>query len=97
MPQADSSLTTDPCKPGCACPDCLAVQEAEAERLGPDREPEVKDLAALRRDLRDCFEGCIPLRDAIAMIGAADHPQRDILAADYRQWTARFKAGQRAW
>jgi hypothetical protein len=23
------------CKPGCACPDCLAAQEAETERLGP--------------------------------------------------------------
>jgi hypothetical protein len=43
--------------------------------------------AALRRDLRDCFEGCIPFREAIRMIGAADHPDRKALQADWRRWT----------
>ena len=49
--------------------------------------PNTTDLSALRRDLRDCFEGCIPFREAIQMIGAADHQLRNVLAADYRRWT----------
>jgi hypothetical protein len=42
--------------------------------------PNPTDLSALRRDLRDCFEGCIPFRDAI-QIGAADYPDRKALLA----------------
>lgn len=55
------------------------------------------DLAILRRDLRDLWEGCTPFSEAIQMIGAADHPQRNVLAADYRRWTRAFEAGQRAY
>lgn len=33
-------------------------------------------LAILRRELRDCWEGCIPWKEAIEMIGApAEHRQ----------------------
>jgi len=85
MPQADSANTTILCKPGCACPDCLEIQEAEAERLGPEREPVFDDLAPLRRELRDCFEGCIPFREAIEMVGAPDR-HRKTLRADWRRW-----------
>jgi hypothetical protein len=45
-----------------------------------------RDLAGLRRDLQDLFEGCVPFREAIQMIGANDHPQRNMLAADWRRW-----------
>jgi hypothetical protein len=41
--------------------------------------PNTTDLSALRRDLRDLFEGCIPFREAIQMTGAADHPDRKAL------------------
>jgi hypothetical protein len=49
--------------------------------------PNTTDLSPLRRDLRDCFEGCIPFREAIQMIGAADHPRRKVLAANWSRWT----------
>lgn len=55
------------------------------------------DLAQLRRDLRDLWEGCVPWSEAIQMIGAADHPNRKELQADYRRWTRRLEAGQRAY
>lgn len=92
MPQADSPNTTILCKPGCACPDCLAVQEAEAERLGPEREPVATstDLQLFQHDLRNCFEGCIPFHEAIEMIGAPAQ-YRAQLRADYRRWTRKFK------
>jgi hypothetical protein len=48
--------------------------------------PNTTDLSRLRRDLRDLFEGCIPFREAIQMIGAADHPQCKVLAADWGRW-----------
>jgi len=87
MPQADSPNTTDLCKPGCACPDCIAIQEAEAERLGTEREPVATSsaLQLFQRDLRDCFEGCIPYREAIEMIGAPDQYRKQ-LRADWRRW-----------
>jgi hypothetical protein len=96
MPQADSPDTTIPsdlCKPGCACPDCLAIQEAEVERLGPEREPveNMTELQLLERDLRDCFEGCIPFHEAIEMIGAPDQYLAQ-LRADYRRWKRHFDA-----
>jgi len=31
-----------------------------------------------------------PFREAIQMIGADDHPQRKVLAADYRCWIRKF-------
>jgi hypothetical protein len=96
MPQADSPDTTIPsdlCKPGCACPDCLAIQEAEAKRLGPELEPveNTTELQLFQRDLRDCFEGCIPFREAIEMIGAPDQFRKQ-LRADWRRWTRQFNA-----
>jgi hypothetical protein len=87
MAQADSPNTTILCKPGCACPDCLEQQEAEAERLGPEN---LTDLQLFQRDLRDCFEGCIPYVDAIEMIGAPDE-FRTQLRADWRRWTRAFE------
>jgi len=68
MPQADSSNTTDLCKP-------VATST---------------DLQLFQRDLRDCFEGCIPFREAIEMIGAPAQ-YRAQLRADYRRWTRKFE------
>jgi hypothetical protein len=81
MPQADSAYITIRCKPGCACPACLDAQDWEIER-------EPAFLSLYRRDLRDCFEGCIPFREAIEMVGAPDH-YRKALRADWRRWTRR--------
>jgi hypothetical protein len=47
------------------------------------------DLQLFQRDLRDCFEGCIPLHEALDMIGAPEQ-YRAQLRADYRLWTRRF-------
>jgi hypothetical protein len=41
-------------------------------------------LARLTKDLRDCWEGCIPWREAIEMIGA---PQ-EYRSALRRHWNA---------
>jgi hypothetical protein len=98
MSQADSPNTTILCKRGCACPPCLAIQEAEAERLGPEREPPEEpvatssDLQLFQRDLRDCFEGCIPFREAIEMIGAPKQCRKQ-LRADYNRWHRELMEG----
>jgi hypothetical protein len=98
MAQANRPDTTIPsalCKPGCACPDCLEIQEAEAERLGPEREPvedNATELQLFQRDLRDCFEGCIPFREAIEMIGAPKR-FRAQLRTDYRRWHRKLMEG----
>jgi hypothetical protein len=68
------------------------IQERRRNPTKVKEEPMTQEhLNHLRRDLRDCFEGCIPFHEAIQMIGAADLPERKTLQADWRRWKRAMK------
>lgn len=55
------------------------------------------ELARLEASLKDLWEGCIPWREAIEMVGAGDHPAKAELRRSWNSWSRKFEASQRAW
>jgi hypothetical protein len=49
------------------------------------------ELARLEKDLRDLWEGCVPWREAIEMIGAPEESRRE-LRRSWNGWNRKYAA-----
>lgn len=68
-----------------------------------ETEADWAELARLEKNLRDLWEGCVPWREAIEMIGPAGNSPdeyraiRKELRRSWNDWSRRHEASQRAW
>ena len=44
----------------------------------------------IRRELRNCWESCIPFEDALAIVGAVKHPDAAKLEAESHVWNDQY-------